>query len=127
MRKAACALVLAVLAVAAAAPADPVCHLRAPQRVVLFGAGDDPSVLLWDSRFRLRAYHLASFDEAQAMLSRALLVSGGTRAVTLSCIANFVQPRYGLSLDDALFVRILTGPLHGRTGWVIGSDARVMR
>ena len=127
MHRVGCALVLALLAAIAAAPASTSCGVHAHERVVLFGAGDDPSVLLWDSRFRLRAYHLASFDESQAMLPRALLVAGGTRAIVLSCIGNFVQPRYGLTLDDALYVKILTGPLHGRSGWVIAADARLMR
>ncbi len=126
MHKVGCALVFALLAVIAASPARASCGMHAGEQVVLFGAGDDPMVLLWDSRFRLRAYHLASFDEIQALLPRALLASGGTRAIVLSCIPRYVQPRYALTLDDALYVRILSGALHGRSGWIIGSDAHVM-
>lgn len=108
----------------AAAPAA--CRIHANEHVVLYGVGDDPGVFLWDSRFRLRAYHAASFDEAQALLPHALLVSGGARAVVISCYANFVQPKYRLFPDDAVDVRVLTGALRGRTGWVIGGDARIM-
>jgi hypothetical protein len=116
---------LALLAfLSLAAPSPAACRVRPHARVVLFGTGGDPGVLLWDSRFRLRAYHLATFDEAQAMLPRALLVTGGTRAVVLRCMSNFVQARYGLGLDNALEVRVLTGRLRGTTGWVAGSDAR---
>jgi hypothetical protein len=122
MRAALCAL-LAVLCTAAA----PACRIQASRTVVLYGIGDDPGVFLWDSRFRLRGYHAASFDEAQALLPHALLVGPGTRAVVLSCYANFVQPKYRLFPDDAVDVRILAGALRGRTGWVLGGDARVLR
>lgn len=124
MRDLARPVVAVLLALLCALPAAAACQLHARERVVLFGAGDDPGVLLWDSRFRLRAYHAASFDEAQDMIARALLVTAGTRAIVIGCIPQFVQPRYGLTLQDAVDVRILTGPLRGRSGWVLGSDAR---
>jgi len=114
-----------LLALLCSLPAAAACRLRVRERIVLFGLGADPGVFLWDSRFRLRAYHAASFDEAQGMLPRALLVRAGTRAIVIWCLPRFVQPRYGMTLDDAVEVRILTGPLHGQTGWVLGSDARL--
>ena len=50
-----------------------------------------PSVLIWDSRARLRAYHAASFDVAQAMLPHALLVAPGTHADVVSCVPSYVE------------------------------------
>lgn len=111
-----------LLAMLCTATASAACRVHT--RVVLFGIGDDPGVFLWDSRFRLRAYHMASFDEAQALVRHASLISPGTRAEVLACWANFVQPKYRLSPDDAVDVRVLTGAQRGRTGWVLGSDVR---
>ena len=123
MRRFACALFAAVAFFGAASPAHAACRER-DAHVVLYGGGDDPGVFLWDSRFRLRAYHLATFDEAEAMLPRARLVRGGTRAFVLVCLPNFVQAPYGLGVADAVDVRIISGPLRGVTGWVSGADMR---
>ncbi len=127
MRSAAHVALALAVAMFVALPAFASCRLHAGQRVVLYGTGDDPGVFLWDSRFRLREYHHATFDEARAMLPRALFVAGGTRAIVLLCLQSFVQAPYGLGVDDAVEVRVLSGPLHGRTGWVAGSDAQTLR
>ncbi len=118
------ACVLALVAALSSSPASASCHVHPRQRVVLYGTGDDPGVFVWDSRFGLRAYHLATFDEAQEMLPRALLVAGGTRAVVLRCIADFVVAPFGLGVEDAFEVKIVTGPQRGRSGWVSGSDVK---
>jgi len=123
MRSAALALVL-LAATLAQASAD--CRLHHGQHVVLYSTTDDPSVLIWDSRDRLREYHAASFDEAQAMLPHALLVSPGTRAVVVSCVPNFVQSPIFRTPDDAIGVVVSTGPQHGLTRWVLGSDVRLL-
>jgi hypothetical protein len=102
------------------------CLVHPRERVVLYGVGDDPGVFLWDSRFRLRAYHAASFDEAQALLPHALLLGGGTRAIVIRCYRNDVQPKYSLTPDDAVDVLVLSGPDRGHSGWVIGGDVRVI-
>jgi hypothetical protein len=83
-------------------------------------------VLIWDSRARLREYHAASFDEAQAMLPHALLVAPGTHAVVLSCVANFVESPIFQRPDDAVGVVITSGAQRGITRWVLGSDVRLM-
>ena len=60
MRSLAIALLALTLtcAYARATPTTP-CTLHDGDRIVLFSAGDDPHVLVWDSRFRLRDYHAA--------------------------------------------------------------------
>jgi hypothetical protein len=108
------------------APAFASCVVHSREHVVLYGVGDDPGVFLWDSRFRLRAYHAASFDEAQALLPHALLLSAGTRAMVLRCYRNDVQPKYSLTPDNSVYVLVLSGPQRGRTGWVLGGDVRVI-
>jgi hypothetical protein len=118
--------IAAVLSAPCAAPASAACHVRTGERIVLFGLGDDPGVFLWDSLFRLRAYHAASFDEAQALLPHAILLSAGTRAIVIRCYPDDVQPKYSLRPDDAVNVRVLTGTQRGRTGWIIGGDIQVL-
>jgi hypothetical protein len=119
-------LLLALLVAAAMAPsALAQCKLHRGARVVLYSESDDPDVLVWDSRFRLRDYHAASFDEAQQLLPHARLAAPGTRATVESCVADFVVPRLINAPDDAIGVIINTGPLHDQRGWVLGSDVRL--
>jgi hypothetical protein len=119
------ALALLLLA-ATLAPAAADCRLHRGEHVVLYSTTDDPSVLIWDSRDRLREYHAASFDEAQAMLPHALLVSPGTRAVVVSCVSNYVESPIFHTPDDAIGVVISNGPQRGLTRWVLGSDVRLL-
>jgi hypothetical protein len=101
------------------------CRLHSGDKVVLYSsASGDPSVLLWDSPVRLRAYNAATYDEAQAMAARATLVAPGTRALVASCRAGFVQSPYSDTPDDAVGITIITGPERGRNYWVLASDVR---
>ena len=117
--------IVLIFAVPGSARAD--CHLRAGEKIVLYGTTDDPDVFIWDSRFRLRDYSGGSFDEMNALLPHAVLARPGTRAVVESCVSNFVQSKYFSTPDDAIGVRILNGPLSGQRGWVLGSSTRGMR
>ncbi len=122
MRRVAAALLLVVLAIPAAAGAD--CKVHRGEAVVLYSTTDDPSVFLWDSRLRLRDYNAASFDEAQALLPHAVLVAPGTHASVVSCVPKFVVSPMFSEPDDAVGVLIVSGPQHGLTRWVLGSDVR---
>jgi hypothetical protein len=115
-------LLLLWLATPAAAGAD--CKVHRGQAVVLYSTTDDPSVFLWDSRLRLRDYSAASFDEAQALLPHAVLVAPGTHASVVSCVPKFVVSPMFNAPDDAVGVLIVSGPQHGLTRWVLGSDVR---
>jgi hypothetical protein len=106
---------------------DAACREPRGAHVVLYGSGGDPDVLIWDSRFRLRAYESGSFDEMNALLPHALLARPGTRAVVRACLANFVESKYLVVPDDAVGIVVTAGPLRGKYGWVIGSDVRAMR
>jgi hypothetical protein len=105
----------------------PQCKLHQGDRVVLYGSGDDPDVLAWDSRFRLREYHTASFDEAEQLLPHAVLESAGTRAQVVACVAAFVPSHSIETPDDAVGIMILNGPEKGIGKWVLGSDTRPER
>jgi hypothetical protein len=118
------ALLLVWPAVLGIALAD--CKVHRGDRVVLYSTTDDPSVLIWDSRARLREYHAASFDEAQAMLPHAILVGPGTHANVISCVSNYVESPVFHQPDDAVGVVISSGPARGITRWVLGSDVRFL-
>jgi hypothetical protein len=100
------------------------CRLRSGDIVVLYGTSDDPDVFLWDSRFRMRQYEEGTFDEMNALLPHAVLARPGTRALVVSCVSGFVRSKYSETPDDAVGVRIISGPLHGQGGWVLGSSVR---
>ena len=116
------ALLCVFLACAFVARAD--CKVRQGDIVVLYGTSDDPDVFLWDSRFRLRQYQEGTFDEMNALLPHAVLARPGTRAVVESCVSDFARSKYTNMPDDAVGVRIVSGPLHGQGGWVLGSSIR---
>jgi hypothetical protein len=118
------ALALLVAWLASVGPALADCKVHRGDHVVLYSTTDDPSVLIWDSRARLRAYHAASFDEAQAMLTHATLVSPGTHATVISCIPGVVLSPIFRQPDDAIGVVISNGPQRGLARWVLGSDVR---
>ena len=120
------ALLALVLTLLWAAPARADCTVKSGQHVVLYGDEDDPSVLLWDTRLRLRDYHAASYDEAKALLPHAQLVPPGTRAIVVTCVAAYVTSPYFNTPDDAVGVMIVSGPSHGHSYWVLRSDLRVV-
>ncbi|MEO6835606.1 MAG: hypothetical protein ABI231_06840 [Candidatus Tumulicola sp.] len=125
MRNLRIALLLALCTVLAfAPPALAQCNIHRGTRVVLYSQTDDPDVLVWDSRFRLRDYHAASFDEAQQLLPHAWLVAPGTRATVETCVSDFVLPRLINAPDNAVGIVINTGPRRNQRGWVLGSDIR---
>lgn len=127
MRKFALALLtIALLPFVQAAPALAQCKLHRGVKVVLYSESDDPDVLVWDSRFRLRDYSAASFDVAQQLLPHARLAESGTRATVESCVPDFVTARLLSVAEDAVGVVITTGLLRDQRGWVLGSDLRVL-
>ncbi len=117
-------LALLVLWLGVLGPALADCKVHRGDHVVLYSTTDDPSVLLWDSRSRLRAYHAASFDEAQAMLPHAILAAPGTHATVISCVPNYVESPIFQTPDDGIGVAISSGPQRGLIRWVLGSDVR---
>lgn len=135
MRKLAAALLTSLLAFALTGATHktpvsnppPPCTLHQGDLVVLYGSGDDPDVLAWDSRFRLRAYHAASFDEAEQLLPHAVLVAAGTRAQVVACVAGFVPSHAFETPQDAIGIMILNGPQKGIGKWVTDSDTRQQR
>lgn len=117
-------LLFVTLAFPLAASAD--CKLHQGDHVVLYSSTDDPDVLLWDSRFRLRDYHAASFDVERELIRHAALMGPGTRAIVEECVPDFVQSPLFDHPNDAVGIVIVEGPHRGERGWVLGTDTRQM-
>jgi hypothetical protein len=115
-------ILLALIAAVRIAPALADCKLRSGEHVFLYSSSEDPDVLAWDSRLRLRDYHAASFDEAEQLLPHATFESQGTRATVVACVPAFVISRLLGSPEDAVGVIIISGPDRGHGRWVLGSD-----
>ena len=124
MRSASLFVAIVVALLASPLPAAAQCRIHRGAKVVLYSNSDDPDVLVWDSRFRLRDYRGAPFDVARQLLPHARLAPQGTRATVESCVAEFVAPGVVGSPDDAVGIVIDTGPLRQWRGWVLGSDVR---
>ena len=123
-KRAATFLLLATLWFAAIAVAYANCNVHQHQRVALYSGSDDPDVLVWDSRFRMREYHEATFDEARALVLHARLVPPGTRVVVENCVPDFVLSPLFDRPADAVGILIVSGPDSGQRGWVLSSDVR---
>lgn len=124
---AAFALLFAVVGIGCVTSAAERCSIGFGQHVALLGDTDDPDVFVWDSRFRLAAYQTGSWDADRALLPHALLAKSGTRAIVIACVAQYVHPKYGGAVEDAVGVRIVSGPDRGAVGWVRGADVKLFR
>jgi hypothetical protein len=102
------------------------CRVHQNDRVILYGTSDDPDVFVWDSRFRLRDYEGGTFDQMRDLLPHATLVRPGTRAQVETCVPDFVQSKYVQQPDDAVGIVIVSGPMRGERGWVIGTAVRLI-
>jgi len=120
------AFAICVLAALSGGIAHAGCAMQRYDRVVLYGSADDPDVLVWDTRIRMRGYEDGSFDEMNALLPHARLTPPGTRAMIQGCVSGYVQPSYMKTPDDAVGVLILSGPLRGTYGWILGSEIRAL-
>ncbi|GAC1443462.1 MAG: hypothetical protein NVS2B8_13390 [Vulcanimicrobiaceae bacterium] len=112
---------LIVLAFAIPAPAAE-CVASAGGRVVLASDAVDPDVFLWDSRARLLNYSAGQWGSTKAIFAHTMLAQPGTKAMIVSCVPAVAHLKYGAADEDAIGVRVLSGPHRGRYGWVLSSD-----
>lgn len=103
------------------------CTATAGGRVILASEAVDPDVFLWDSRQRLIDYSAGQWGSTRAIIAHTLLAEPGTQAVVVSCAPAAAHPKYATSDEDAVGVKIMTGPHRGRYGWVLSSDVRPWR
>ncbi|GAC1567724.1 MAG: hypothetical protein NVS2B3_07450 [Vulcanimicrobiaceae bacterium] len=94
-------------------------------RIVLQSDAVDPDVFLWDSRTRLVNYAAGQWGDTRSIFRHTLLAGPGTRATVVSCVAGVAHPQFGAGDEDAIGVKIVSGPYRGRFGWVLSSDVHV--
>ena len=91
-------------------------------RVVLASDAMDPDVFLWDSRTRMVDYAAGQWGNTRAIFAHTILARPGTQAMVVSCVSAAVRMRTGPGDDDAIGVKLISGPHRGRYGWVLSSD-----
>lgn len=101
--------------------------MQVGHRVVLIAQGADPDVFLWDSRARLIDYSAGHWGDAQTIFAHTLLAHPGTHAVAIACLPGAGRVKYSSSVQDLVGVKVVRGPLRGRYGWVLSSDAHPSR
>ena len=122
-RTAAAALALAAASYGLAAGAE--CSAVPGGRVLLASDAVDPDVFLWDSRTRLADYAAGSWGNTRAIFAHTMLAEPGTLALVVSCVPAAAHPKFSPGDEDAIGVRIVSGPYRGRYGWVLSSDIHV--
>ncbi len=83
----------------------------------------DPDVFVWDSRQRAIDYAAGYWKDTRDVLAHSLLAKPGTRALVIQCAPGVIHSKYASDLEDAIGVRIQSGPNKGRYGWVTSEDA----
>jgi len=125
-----CGTALAVffgMALRAQAEPDGCWPVTSGSRVSLMSDAADPDVFLWDSRQRLIDYSAGQWGDARAIFAHTVLARPGTSAVVVACESGVAHPRYQSGSQDAIGVRIMSGPYRGRSGWVLSSDVHPLR
>jgi hypothetical protein len=115
-------MLVSVSSAAAADPPPPVCAVAVGEPIMLRSTDFDPDVLVWDSRQRAIDYAGGNIHSATELLSHTLLSRPGTRAIVTACLSDTVRPKYTNDRLDTVGVKITSGPLRGRYGWVSSED-----
>ncbi len=116
------ALAAIFLAVTSGAAGAAGCSSVPSGRVVLASDAVDPDVFIWDSRTRLVDYTAGQWGNTRAIFAHTVLAEPGTLATVVSCIPAVAHPKFGVGDEDAIGVKVVSGPHRGRYGWVLSSD-----
>jgi hypothetical protein len=111
---------------ASAARADD-CAASPQARIVLAADSADPDVFVWDDLSRLAGYSRGTWAGTSAIMAHTVLAHPGTKAVVLACLHRALRAKYSVAEDDAIRVRMLSGPYRGRFGWVASPDVHPAR
>lgn len=99
------------------------CGVAHGDRLLLSSQALDPDVFVWDSAQRLINYIEGDYN-VETVLRHTVLVRPGTKAVAVGCRDNAARPRYAQANLDLIGVRLTSGPVRGRYGWVAAEDVR---
>jgi hypothetical protein len=121
LRRTATVLALVLLA-AAPAPADSCSTIGVGGQVVLKSSDLDPDVFVWDSKSRAADYASGTWRNTRDVIAHTLLAKPGTHAQVVACQKDMIRSRYANETLDAVGIRLISGPYHGRYGWVTSED-----
>jgi len=110
-----CAVAFAIVTITVAQASAAGCP--APTSVVLASSASDRDVFVWDSRVRLADYASGQWENTRAVFAHTILARQGTRAVIVTCPSSGAQ--------DAIAVKVVSGPHRGRYGWVLPTDVHI--
>jgi hypothetical protein len=126
LRRTAVVIALVLLA-AAPAPADSCSTIGVGGQIVLKSSDLDPDVFVWDSKTRVADYAAGNWRDTRSVLTHTLLAKPGTYAQVIACQKDLIRSRYADETLDAVQVRLVSGPYHGRYGWVTSDDVHTPR
>jgi hypothetical protein len=119
------------LGAGAARGASPVpaadCIASPHDRIILSADTADPDVFVWDDQMRLVEYSLGQWSDTRSIMVHTVLAHPGTQAVVLTCLRGAVHARYAAVDEDAVRLRLTSGPYRGRFGWVSSRDVHPAR
>jgi hypothetical protein len=125
MKQAAVAAIVLMLASHAAAQAA--CVASRGERVVLKSNTVDPDVFVWDRKALMISYASGVWPGTRDVLQHTLLTSPGTTAIVAACEVAAIRPSLFPSVQDAVAIRLMSGPYRGRYGWVASNDIHPLR
>lgn len=115
-------IVAAALALGGAVALAANCGVRAGATVILTSDPADPDVMVWDTRERLQAWVAGHWSSSREVMTHTLIARPGTHAQVVACLGGESRPKLSEAVRDLIGIRIISGPLRGRYGWVIASD-----
>ncbi len=124
---AAIVMLLTASGVADAATSPRTCSVTIGQRVVLAAAAPDPDVFVWDARQRMLDYALYSWRNTREVTDHTAIAYPGTVAIVVRCDAEIVRFKTEPGVQDAVGIRIISGPNRGVYGWVVGDEVHKVK
>ena len=97
------------------------------ERVLLKSGTIDPDVFVWDLKPLMIAYASGIWPGTKDVLRHTLLMSPGTIGIVLACQSGAIRPNALPLAEDAVGIRITTGPYSGRSGWVASNDVHPLQ
>ena len=76
---------------------------------------------------RLIDYAAGQWGNTRAIFAHTLLAEPGTQATVVACFPSVAHPKFSTGDEDAIGVKIMSGPHRGRYGWVLSSDIHLSR
>jgi hypothetical protein len=124
LRRASIAVAALFVLLPGPAPRAAECSLSVGQYVLLKSNRLDPDVFVWDTRVRLVGYAAGEWKNTQDVLAHTILAKPGTRAIIIGCEPEVIHFRYEQPVQDAVGLKLVSGPQRGRYGWVASDDAQ---